>query len=110
MLSRNINFWYGSTITDPYAPLFVSAYHNTFVSIEPILAPFGTPDYPKAEWADWVIMGAETGNRTGKAVPKRSWIEDAVKLFQESNIPVFMKDSMKPIWGEDILTEFPWID
>lgn len=29
---------------------------------------------------------------------------------KENNIPVFMKDSMRAVWGEDIITEFPWDD
>lgn len=41
-------------------------------------------------------------------MPERSWIEDAVKVFKDRGKPVFMKDSMKPVWGEDLLTEFPW--
>ncbi len=43
-------------------------------------------------------------------VPERSWIEDYVRLMQEQGKPIFMKDSMKPVWGENIITQFPWED
>lgn len=101
-------FWYGSTMDRPMTDIFKSGIHNTFVSIEPILAPFPYPTNPAAMRDKWVIFGAETGNRAGKVVPERSWIEEYVVFCKASRIPVFMKNSMKPIWGEDIITQFPW--
>jgi len=102
------NFWYGSTADNPDADIFKSDYHNTFVSMEPILKPFPYPDSPEALRDNWIIMGAETGSRTNRVSPERSWVEPYVEFCQKNNIPVFMKDSMKPIWGEDIITELPW--
>lgn len=101
-------FWYGSTMDRPMADVFKSDRHNTFVSMEPILEPFPYPDNPEALRDNWIIMGAETGNRSGKITPKKSWVEPYVSFCKENGIPVFMKDSMKPVWGEDIITEFPW--
>lgn len=106
-------FWYGSTATNPNMPVFFSEKHHTFASIEPILSPFDEEIYGEMGFVnkiDWAIFGAETGNRKDKIVPKRSWMEDAVKLLHEAGKPVFMKDSLIPIWGEDIITEFPWSD
>ena len=57
---------------------------------------------------DWFIIGAETGNRKEKVVPKREWIENIVDYARSVVKPVFMKDSLKPIWGDDLITEFPW--
>ena len=105
-------FWYGSTETDPNMPIFFSDKHNTFVSIEPILAPFtdGGGQSFFVSNVDWAIFGAETGNRKDKTVPERSWIEGAVNALRDAGKPVFMKDSLIPIWGNDIITEFPWSD
>ena len=47
-------------------------------------------------------------NRANKVVPERSWVEPYVGFCKENKIPVFMKDSMRTVWGEDIITEFPW--
>lgn len=107
------SYWYGSTATTQDSTVFWSKQHNTFVSIEPILEPF---DYAVSELesdslvhkVDWAIFGAETGNRKNKVVPEKSWVESAVNLFKSSGKPVFMKDSMKPIWGDDIITQLPW--
>lgn len=105
-------FWYGTTVTNPKTPAFYSDEHHTFVSIEPILEPFAFTDVDELFVAstDWAIIGAETGNRKDKVVPERSWIAPIVAKFRDKGKAVFMKDSLIPIWGEDLITEFPWED
>ena len=108
-LPKGDMFWYGSTVTGPEVGAFYGGGYKTFVSIEPILEPFDSHGPGGiADTADWAIFGAETGNRKDKVVPERSWIEDAVKAFKDRGKPVFITDSMKPVWGADLLTEFPW--
>lgn len=103
------SYWYGSTVTNESVPAFWSDKHNTFVSIEPILGGFNeTSEVPQK--IDWIILGAETGNRKNKVVPQKSWIEQIVDDCKRYDKPIFMKDSMIPIWGENILTELPWDD
>ena len=106
------NFWYGTTATDPWKPIFWSDNHHTFVSFEPVLEEFGYPREEKSivSYTDWAIVGAETGNRKGKVIPKREWVEGIVETYQKLGKPVFMKDSMKPICGDDIITQLPWED
>lgn len=113
LLPKGDEYWYGSTMTDPYMEAFWAEEYHTFISMEPILEPIGSADPNEhgkitADYIDWIILGAETGNRKDKVVPERSWIEDVVREFQARGKPVFMKDSMIPIWGEEILTELPW--
>lgn len=110
LLPRGANFWYGSTATNPETDfMFWSKNHNTFVSIEPLLAPFGD-SVPADALHDigWFIVGAETGNRKDKVTPERIWVEQVVDYCKSNGKPVFMKDSMAPIWGEPLITEFPW--
>jgi len=74
-----------------------------FLSIEPILEeinPLGIL------FVDWVILGAETGNRKGKIIPKKEWIENIVNYCRKDKIPVYLKDSLKDIYSEEI-KEFP---
>lgn len=78
---------------------------HTFLSIEPILEDFG--EFGADEWPEWVIIGAETGNRKGKIVPEKSWIDNLVRQCKERNIPVFMKESLRAFYGDDLLREFP---
>lgn len=102
------NFWYGSTATDSDTQFFWSDRVHTFLSIEPLLKPFERDPVRPISDVDWFIIGAETGNRAKKVVPEKSWIEFIVQVAEMSHIPVFMKDSLKPIWGDDIITQFPW--
>lgn len=104
------NFWYGTTVTTQTTEFFYSDKHNTFVSAEPILEDFscGARRLSKV-YVSWLIVGAETGNRKDKIVPKREWIEAIVEACERTHIPVFMKDSLIPIVGEENMRrEFPW--
>lgn len=107
MLPQYKNFMYGSTATTPNDGFWWSDYHNTFVSIEPIMASFDQPGEPVKK-VDWVIVGAETGNRKGKVVPKREWIETLAADCKATGVPVFMKESLRGLMGMDFVQEFPW--
>ena len=105
------NMWYGTTITNPDSPyVFCSeASRNIFLSIEPILESMGTWSEDSAEKnIKWVIIGAETGNRKGKVTPKKEWIDNLASECDKHGIPIFMKDSLVPIVGEENMRrEFP---
>ena len=118
---RHDNWWFGSTMTKP-EDYFVSSSAtalNTFLSIEPLLEDFGDlgshPDdrvYGNRDLlakVGWVIIGAETGNRKNRVVPKAEWIQNITDRLDRYGIPVFMKDSLIPIIGEEKMRrEFPW--
>ena len=105
------NFWFGSTATAPEMPFFWHNEVNTFVSIAPILAPFkdltddGIDPVSKVKW---IIVGAETGSRKDKAVPRKSWVDEIVSTAKKTGTPVFMKDSLRDLMGDDFRQEFPW--
>jgi protein gp37 len=106
VLPMTKNFWYGSTITNPATEYFWADIYNTFLSIEPLQEEFTSFD--GISLTNWVIVGAETGNRKGKVIPKREWIENIVKACRKLNVPVFMKNSLTKIWGEPLIQEYPW--
>lgn len=97
------NMWYGwSETKNVRHRLFtLPKGTNTFVSVEPLLEPV----YPSLQ--DWIIVGAETGRRKGKVIPKREWIEQIVEDCRQYDIPLFMKSSLAEIWGEPLIQEFP---
>lgn len=112
------NFWFGTSVTDGKSLVrFANCYSKMnfktklFLSIEPILTDISKT----AIWNEcvelynigWVIIGAETGHRKGKVVPKREWIERITHDCYVNNIPVFMKSSLAEIWGELLIQEFP---
>ena len=102
------NFWFGSTLTgvnDKDYPIYSKKY-NIFLNIEPLLAEINLPKHHRLQW---VIIGAETGNRKGKIIPKREWVEEVVEWAKKDNLPVFMKDSLIPVIGEEnMLREYPF--
>lgn len=102
------SFWYGSTITGANEPFFFSRMPDdnphTFCSIEPIIEPVGTMQ----EMSDWVIVGAETGNRKGKVAPCKEWIDEIAAECKRRGKPLFMKDSLHDLMGDDFKQEFPW--
>lgn len=101
------NMWFGWTQTGPMGTDFSFTTHHSvrsFISIEPLLRPF---EKYRIRGIDWVIIGAETGHRKDKVIPKRKWVEGIVEQCRIESIPVFMKSSLEEIWGESLIQEFP---
>lgn len=102
------NMWYGTSITNPRTMFLWGKDINTFLSIEPILEPFGEfGNALKSGFIKWIIVGAETGRRKDKVIPKRGWIERIVEDCRKYNISLFMKSSLADIWVEPLIQEFP---
>jgi protein gp37 len=76
--------------------------NKNFVSLEPIQEKIRIPFH-----LDWLIVGAETGNRKNKIIPKYEWIEQLKVDCKDGDIPIFLKDNLKPIMGNDLIQEFP---
>ena len=107
------HFWVGTTVTCQddvsRADALMEALNDSrlFLSIEPLLGPVELSG-PILKRYGWVIIGAETGNRKGKIVPKEEWIGSIVFQCKSAGISVFMKNSLEPIVGGDgMLTEMP---
>lgn len=104
--------WYGYTATNEgmlwsFTHAIDCHIKNLFVSIEPILEPM-QPCFSTHTPADWVIIGAETGNRKDKVTPERDWIMNIARECSYSGRPIFMKDSLRELMGDDFKQEFPW--
>lgn len=112
MLPEGENMFYGTSITreeEMHKFNFLPARRNIFVSIEPILEDV-LPERHNLLFrqVDWVIIGAETGRRKGKVIPDPEWIRKIVEVAEQEKTPVFMKDSLIDIVGEDAMKrEFP---
>ena len=73
-----------------------------FLSIEPILGRIDLEEIDPAI-IDWIILGAETGNRAGRVIPQADWI--AAFLDPRVHIPLFMKDNLP--WDGERRREYP---
>ncbi len=111
---KDENLWYGTSITrETEMSRFNSlpADCNTFVSMEPILEDLEPEKHNILfRQANWIIIGAETGNGK-KVIPHKEWIDKICELASENGVPVFMKESLLPIMGEqNMRREFPWTE
>lgn len=106
LITVHDNYWFGTTVTTTDGGAYRRGQGiNTFASIEPILERFNGC---KSELLpSWVIIGAETGNRKGKVIPEKEWIDNIVSGCHEAGAPVFMKNSLKDLMGDDFIQEWP---
>lgn len=100
------NYWFGTTLTGADGEVLRMSGKNCFLSIEPIMAPFKAVDMWKH--FGWVIIGAETGNRKGKVIPKREWVESIVNQCRSVGTPVFLKSSLLEVMEGEFIQEYPW--
>lgn len=122
-LPLEINMWYGASVTTSeqaeetakhFGKLPASPNQaNTFLSVEPMLfdiTKHNAWQLLRCGWyTNWIIVGAETGNRKSKVIPQEEWIDSIATDCADYGIPVFMKDSLIPIVGEENMRrEFPW--
>lgn len=107
----NENAWMGVTVTrasekkrldDLKKHIEAKHYHATF---EPLFEDIGEIDLNGYEW---VVVGTETGKRKGKIDAKPEWVLHIVEQARKNNIPVFMKEDLLPIMGEEnMIQELP---
>ena len=108
-LPANENFWYGTSTPKVDDVAFCGNGYHTFLSIEPILERFGRCGrFGTLKVMDWTIVGAETGNRKDKVMPEKGWIMEIAEECAKYGKPIFMKESLRGIMGEDFRQEFPW--
>lgn len=110
LLPEGDHFWYGGTRTgaDGLREHEAAQTENVFLSVEPLLGPMERETLHALELWRWIILGAETGNRKGKVLPQRSWIDEIVNTADRVGVPVFMKESLRELMGDDFRQEFPW--
>lgn len=97
------NCWLGVTITTQKQAVeraFKAIGNISFASFEPMLEPVDPRWFAVF---DWVILGAETGNRTGRVIPPAEWIEP----FLDLKVPLYMKDNLRSYWPGPWRREFP---
>jgi len=99
------NCWLGITITNNkafYNMDFTINKINTkrikFISIEPILEDIDIKRIVDSLNLNWIILGAETGNRKGKIIPKVRWAMKIINYCIFSRIPIYVKDNMVKIY------------
>lgn len=117
-LDEIANCWFGASASNNDELEKANRSKAHWLSIEPIRECIYTDEdqfmefrpYDGAEqrrW-DWVVIGAETGNSKNKVPPKREWVEEIADVCKIYGTPVFMKESLRDLMGNDFRQEFPW--
>jgi protein gp37 len=113
-LPRNLpdNYWVGTTITNNFT--YIGDMQRVeakvkFLSIEPLLKwdnlqkqRDNLPERLSQMGINWIIIGQQTPVKAS-TMPKIGWIEEIVMAADKANIPVFLKDNLRPlIWRSHI--------
>ncbi len=80
--------------------------NSVFISIEPITERIEMPYNYYTDDLQWIIIGSETGNRSNKIIPKKEWILEIKDFCNKNKIPLFMKESLRGLMGNDFIQEF----
>lgn len=105
------NAWFGVTVTRRSELWRIDAlrqnvrakrYHVTF---EPLFDDPGTVDL---SGIDWIVIGTMTGTQSRKVRTSPVWTESLTGQAHELGIPVFWKEDLVPIMGEEnMIQELP---
>ena len=102
------NVWLGVSVTDDdkiyalYQDLLDTEARIKFISYEPL---FLNLRYLPIR-IHWAIIGRLTGHGH-KYDPSLAKLEYMVKAYKKEKVPVFLKNNLKEIWGENLIQEFP---
>lgn len=109
ILRKDKNYWYGTRITRAGDLYFWAEGLNVYSLVEPVLEDFGRTLDPGRGPAmlDWVIIGAEAGQNQQTEDPEKEWIRNIVASGALARTPIFIKDGLAEIWGEELIQEYP---
>lgn len=105
------NVWMGVTVTsskekerisDLKKHIKAKHYH---VSFEPMFDDVGDLDL---DGIDWIVAGTMTGAKSRKFYSRPQWIMNITDQAHKLNIPLFMKEDLIPLMGEEnMIQELP---
>lgn len=93
------NAWVGVTVTDQASAFDAYVWLDeieapvAFLSLEPML---GSIHPETLVYADWVIVGGQTGPRSAPVNPE--WVKTIVRYCDYIRVPLFLKDNLR--WSE----------
>ena len=112
------NLWFGASASSNEELEMANRSRAIWLSIEPIRERIKTDEDQFMEFRygdgveqkrwEWVIIGAETGNSKRKVIPQKAWIDEIMDICRYYGTPVFMKESLRSLMGDDFRQEFPW--
>lgn len=117
------NCWVGISATDGSGFHFAEHWLKAikakvrYISLEPLLGRVDTniswyegkylQTVFKENWIDWLIIGQQTPT-TKNTEPKIEWLREIVEAADKAEIPVFLKDNLKPLLENEPLNPLYW--
>ena len=106
------NVWLGVTVTKQneiwkLQELIKVKANIHFISFEPLLERIKIDGFAlEFEMLDWIIIGKLTqyGNKHDPKLTDLEWLINPAQYYQ---IPIFLKNNLKNIWGEPLIQEMP---
>lgn len=110
ILPKGRHYWYGATITcnaDLNRMNYLPDERHKFLCLEPLLENlFICPE--DLIGIDWITIGAQTGRSKKKVIPQKEWILNIASLASRLGIPVYMRDNLADVMGEEnLVQEYP---
>lgn len=105
------NVWLGISVTNSYDGEKICMLHPAkakikFISFEPLLRDVHETWLTDLKYFNWIIIGRLTGYGN-KHDPKKWMIEKIIDIAEKYSVPVFLKDNLIPIMGENLIQEMP---
>jgi len=100
------NIWIGYSTTGPLYHEWDYKHKGNikFISIEPMMGELVNTSY--LHDTNWVIIGAESGNRKEKVKLDKRWVLNAMELLYEEDIPFFIKNNADGCKG---IQDYPYL-
>lgn len=103
------NVWFGVTVNKGENWLRLAIAEDCeatkkFISFEPLFDDVMENRRIQLSAFDWVIIGSQT---KPYKPPQREWVEDIMDSADRLGIPVFLKNNLKPLLGDNLRQEFP---
>jgi len=80
------------------------------VSVEPMLGPIGIDSISRwpnqiTDALDWIIVGGQSP--VSASQPEYKWVDDVLMGAAFCHVPIFLKNNLRPILGDNLRQEWP---
>ena len=104
------NMWIGTSVTCQDDVHRIQELRDALPDVHKLVSfePLHGPIIADLTGIEWLIIGAETGNRKGRIKPHAEWVENLQKNAESLGIPVFLKDNLRPYhFGSEHPQQYP---
>lgn len=102
------NTWFGVTVTGKSDLWRIDALRNNIrakhyhITFEPL---FDDPGQVNLSDIEWIVVGTMTGAQSKKVQTRPEWAYSLTNQAKEAGIPVFMKEDLVPVIGEENMVQ-----